>query len=199
MMMNHDDVSTISRPEYIHAVFGAQTRIAVGNFEKIFRRVGNRPQAVFICGTDFGTQNSTFCSPGTFTDLYLPYYRRMNDWIHKNTTWRTFKHSCGAVADFIPHFIEAGFDIINPVQLSAAGMDAADLKREYGSEIVFWGGCVDTQNTLPFGTEQEVREEVGRRMSILGAGGGYVANSIHNVQAKTRIENVVAMIEAMRN
>ena len=191
-------VSTITRPDYIHAVFDAQTRIAVDNFKKIYREVGNLPQAVFICGTDFGTQSSTFCSAETFTDLYLPYYRRMNDWIHENTTWRTFKHSCGAVADFIPLFIDAGFDIINPVQLSAAGMDAEDLKREYGSEIVFWGGCVDTQGTLPFGNEGEVSREVEERMGILGAGGGYVANSTHNVQAKTKIENVVAMIEAMR-
>ena len=192
-------ISTVTRPDYIHAVFDAQTRIAVDNFEKIFRRVGNQPQAVFICGTDFGTQNSSFCSPQTFTDLYLPYYRRMNDWIHEFTSWRTFKHSCGAVAAFIPLFIEAGFDIINPVQLSAAGMDANDLKSEYGAEIVFWGGCVDTQKTLPFGTKQEVLAEVEHRLSIFGPGGGYVANSIHNIQAKTKIENVVSMIEAMRN
>ena len=110
--------------------------------------------ACFVCGTDFGTQTSAFCSVATFRELWFPYYKRVNDWVHANTTWKCFKHSCGSVERFFESFIEAGFDIINPVQCSAAGMDPAELKRKYGSRLVFWGGGVDTQKTLPFGTPQ---------------------------------------------
>jgi uroporphyrinogen-III decarboxylase len=134
----------------------------------------------------------------TFRELWLPYYRRVNDWIHSHTKWRTFKHSCGAVSKFIPHFIEAGFDILNPVQCSAAGMDPQELKRTYGDRLVFWGGGVDTQATLPFGTPQQVREEVLRRCEVFAPGGGFVFNTVHNIQACTPVENIVAMIDAVR-
>jgi hypothetical protein len=90
-------MSTLMRPDYLHQVFRRQTDVAVANLQKIFARVGNTPDAVFICGTDFGTQDSQFCSVDTFRDLYAPYYKRINSWIHENTEWKTFKHSCGAV------------------------------------------------------------------------------------------------------
>jgi uroporphyrinogen-III decarboxylase len=99
---------------------------------------------------------------------------------------------------FIPSFIEAGFDILNPVQCSATGMAAEDLKREYGGRIVFWGGGVDTQHTLPFGTPAEVREQVLSRCEVFGRDGGFVFNSIHNIQAGTPVANVVAMLDAVR-
>ena len=99
---------------------------------------------------------------------------------------------------FIPHFIEAGFDIINPVQCSAAGMDPATLKERYGKDIVFWGGGVDTQKTLPFGTPEEVRGEVLERLEIFAPGGGFVFNSIHNVLSGTPTPNLVAMFDAVR-
>ena len=112
----------------------------------------------------------------TFRELCFPYYKQMNDWIHAHTPWKTFKHSCGAVSKFIPSFIEAGFDILNPVQCSAAGMEPEQLKANYGDRIVFWGGGVDTQKTLPFGTPGEVREQVLRRCEIFAPGGGFVFN-----------------------
>jgi uroporphyrinogen-III decarboxylase len=117
--------------------------------------------------------------------------------VHANTAWKCFKHSCGSVERFFESFIEAGFDIINPVQCSAAGMGPGDLKRKYGSRLVFWGGGVDTQKTLPFGTPGEVREEVLRRCEIFAPGGGFVFNSIHNLQAGTPVENIVAMLDAV--
>ncbi len=190
-------ISTAARQDYIHAVFTKQTEIAVKNLEMIFRIVGNSIDSVFICGTDFGTQTSAFCSTETFQSLYAPYYKEMNGWIHRNTSWKTFKHSCGAVRNFIPFFIEAGFDIINPVQISASGMDPRLLKSEFGDRIVFWGGGVDTQKTLPFGTPEKVRAEVLERCGIFSKGGGFVFNAIHNVQAKNPIENVAAMIDAV--
>jgi hypothetical protein len=191
-------VSTLTRQPYVHRIFERQTEIALGNLEKIRTRVGDRVQAAFICGTDFGTQTSTFCSVATFRSLYLPYYKKINDWIHGQTAWKTFKHSCGAVVSLLPSFIDAGFDIWNPVQLSAAGMDPVRLKREYGKDLVFWGGGADTQRTLAFGKPAEVREEVLGRCEVLGKGGGFVFNAVHNVQANTPPANIVAMIEAVK-
>ena len=190
-------MSTVSRRDFIHEVFSRQCDTAIANLQRIYAVVGNTVTAAFVCGTDFGTQTSSFCSTATFDSLYAPYYRRVNDWIHTNTTWKTFKHSCGAVEPFIPHFIECGFDILNPVQCSAAGMDPAVLKERYGKDIVFWGGGVDTQRTLPFGTPEEVRREVRSRCAIFSREGGFVFNAVHNIQAKTPVQNIVAMIEAV--
>ena len=191
-------VSTLTRRPYVHKVFERQTEIALGNLEKIHSRVGNQVQAVFLCGTDFGTQQSTFCSVAAFRELYMPYYKRINDWVHRHTAWKTFKHSCGAVQTLIPAFIESGFDILNPVQVSAAGMDARNLKEKFGRDIVFWGGGVDTQKTLAFGTPEEVRTEVLERCEVFGRGGGFVFNSVHNIQANVPVRNIAAMFEAVK-
>ncbi len=191
-------VSTLTRRPYVHNVFERQTEIALGNLARLHERVGDQVQAAFICGTDFGTQQSTFCSVAAFRELYLPYYRRINDWIHGHTNWRSFKHSCGAVRSLIPAFIESGFDILNPVQVSAAGMDALRLKEEFGRDIVFWGGGVDTQKTLAFGTPEAVRDEVLERCRIFSPGGGFVFNAVHNIQANVPVANIVAMFEAVR-
>ncbi len=190
-------ISTRSRRGYIHQVFEAQCELALRNLAAIHDRIGNFVEVMYVCGTDFGTQTSAFCSVPAFRELWLPYYKRVNDWVHANTKWKTFKHSCGSVARFYESFIEAGFDVVNPVQCSAAGMDPVQLKREYGSRLVFWGGGVDTQRTLPFGRPQDVREEVLRRCEIFAPGGGFVFNAIHNLQAGTPVDNIVAMIEAV--
>ncbi len=191
-------ISTVTRQDYLHRVFARQTEVALANLAKLHAVVGDLVDAVFVCGTDFGTQSSTFCSVETFNSLYAPYYRRVNDWIHRHTSWKTFKHSCGAVAPFMRAFIEVGFDIINPVQCSAAGMDPQRLKEEYGQEIVFWGGGVDTQKTLPFGSPAEVRQQVLRRCEIFARNGGFVFNAVHNIQANTLVENLVALFEAVK-
>ncbi len=192
-------MATALRPEYVHAIFEHQCRVALENLEKIHAVVGNAVDAVFICGTDFGTQSSQFCSTDTYEALYAPYYKQVNAWIHEHTTWKTFKHSCGAVEPLMSHFIDSGFDIINPVQCSATGMDPQKLKTRYGNDLVFWGGGVDTQKVLPFGTPEEVTAQVTERIRIFGQQGGFVFNTIHNVQASTPVENVVAMIEAVRD
>ena len=165
-------MSTVMRSDYLHQIFGKQTDIALHNMAKIYENGGDVVDVVFICGTDFGTQISTFISPEAFDNLYAPYYRKMNDWIHKNTNWKTFKHSCGAVEPFISRFAECGFDILNPVQISAAGMDPDHIKNKYGKDIVFWGGGVDTQKVLAFGTPEEVREQVQNNCRIFRKDGG---------------------------
>ncbi len=191
-------MSTIMRPDYIKGIFEKQTEIALENYRRLYKVIGDNLDVVFTCGTDFGTQESTFCGPEQFDELWLPCYRRINDWVHTHTNWKTFKHSCGAVESFMPRFMEAGFDIINPVQLSAKGMDPAHLKRTYGKDLVFWGGGVDTQKTLPYGNPEQVREEVLRLCEILGKDGGFVFNTVHNIQANVPVENIVAMIDAVK-
>ncbi|HOS71243.1 MAG TPA: uroporphyrinogen decarboxylase family protein [Bacteroidales bacterium] len=191
-------VSTVTREEFIRNLFDRQTDIALENLKRIYGVIGDRIDAVFICGTDFGTQDSTFCSPETFSRVWMPYYRKVNDWIHDNTGWKTFKHSCGAIESFMELFIESGFDIINPVQINASGMDPKMLKKKYGGRIVFWGGGVDTQKAFMFGTPSQVRDQVRQMCDIFNDGGGFVFNTVHNVQANVPFENVVAMLEALR-
>ena len=191
-------MSTVMRPEYIHAIFEKQTEIALANYDKIYKRIGNQIDAVFICGTDFGTQDSTFCSPDQFRELYMPYYKQVNDWIHKNTEWKSFKHSCGAVESFMPLFIESGIDIINPVQINAKGMDPRHLKNTYGKDLVFWGGGVDTQKMLSFGTPAEVKKQVLENCEIFAKDGGFVFNTVHNIQANVPIENLAAMMDGIK-
>lgn len=191
-------VSTRARRDYVHAIFSRQCEIALENLAAIHDAVGDMPGALFLCGTDFGTQTSTFCSAATFRELWLPYYKRICSWIHANTAWKCFKHSCGSVERFIEPLIEAGFDILNPVQCSAAGMEARHLKEAFGERITFWGGGVDTQKTLPFGTPEQVRAQVLERCEVFAQGGGFVFNAIHNIQAGTPVANVVAMLDAVR-
>ncbi len=191
-------MSTASRQEYVRQIFERQCEIALENLPKIYAAVGDRVTVAWVSGTDFGAQNNCFISPRTFRSLYKPYYKRVNDWIHENTSWKTFIHSCGSILPIIPDIIEAGFDILNPVQTSAANMDPAVLKTRFGEQITFWGGGVDTQHILPFGTPEEVRAQVHERLEIFGRGGGFVFNPVHNVQAKVPIENLLAMYETVK-
>jgi hypothetical protein len=188
-------VSTVMRRDYVYQIFERQCEIALANLEKIYQAVGNKIAAVFVTGTDFGMQTGTFISNKAYRDLYLPFHKIINDWIHQHTQWKSFIHSCGSVYALVPDFIEAGFDILNPVQCSAAEMDPQRLKKQFGNQIVFWGGSIDTQKTLPFGTPENVRKEVIERIKIFGPGGGFIFNAIHNIQAKTPVENIVALFE----
>lgn len=189
---------TAARPDVVHEIFANVVDNGIRNLERVHARVGEMIDVVFICGTDFGTQTSAFCSVRTFDKLWKPHYARLCGWIHDNTSWKTFKHSCGSSERFYASMIEAGIDIVNPVQCSAAGMDPRMLKDKYRGRLTFWGGGADTQHTLPFGTPDEVRAEVLERLEIFADGGGFVFNSIHNVQALTPVANIVAMIEAVR-
>ncbi len=191
-------VSTVARFDYVYEVFRRQCDIALANLDKIREAVGDRVTAVFITGTDFGTQNGPFISPASYRKLYQPFHRRVNDWVHRQTNWKTFIHSCGSIIDLLPDIVEAGFDIVNPVQCSAAGMDPRVLKERFGREVTFWGGGVDTQKTLPFGTPEDIRREVAERIEIFGRGGGFVFNTVHNVQARTPQENLAALYAAVR-
>jgi hypothetical protein len=191
-------ISTVARQDYVYAVFKRQCEIAIANLEAIFSVVGNRVAAVLVTGTDFGTQRGPFLSNRTYRNLYQPFHRRVNDWIHTHTKWQSFIHSCGSVRKLIPDFIDAGFDILNPVQTSAVGMEPAELKSAYGEQLTFWGGGIDTQKTLPFGTVQEVQDEVRERLRIFATHGGFVFNTIHNVQPLSPVDNVLAIYQTIK-
>jgi len=191
-------MSTAARQDYLHKIFEGQTEIALKNLAAVNAVAGSNIDVAFLCGTDFGTQNSQFCSRETFSELYMPYYKRITGWIHQNTDWKCFKHCCGAIFGMVDLFIDSGFDILNPVQVSATGMDPQALKSRFGKNITFWGGGVDTQHVLPFGTPAEVKAQVLRHLEIFSKDGGYVFNTVHNTQAKVPVKNFLAMMEAVR-
>lgn len=191
-------MSAVSRPDYVYKVFEGQCEIALHNLKKIHTVVGERITAIFMSGTDFGMQTGPMISPKTYRSLYMPFHKTLNEWVHKNTTWKIFIHCCGSIVKLIPDFIEAGFDILNPVQTSAAGMDPQVLKERFGSELTFWGGGVDTQHMLPFGSPNEIQNQVIERINLFGKGGGFVFNTVHNVQAGIPIENLLALYQAFQ-
>jgi uroporphyrinogen decarboxylase len=152
---------------------------------------------VYQYGDDVATQLGWMISPEAYVNLIKPRQKRLFDAIRSRTSAKLFYHGCGAVFDLIPHLIDIGVDVINPVQVSARGMDTARLKATYGRDVVFWGGGVDTQRVLPFGTPDEVRAEVRRRLRDLGPD-GFVWAAVHNIQSGVPPENVVAAFEAVR-
>ena len=192
-------VSTVTRRDYIFEIFDRQCDIAIENLKRVKDALQDRIEVVFVTGTDFGTQRGPFISPDAYRDLYKPIHMRINEWIHRNTSWKTFIHSCGGIRPLLDDIIDAGFDILNPVQCSAEGMEPQKLKDEYGDKIVFWGGGVDTQKTLPFGKPEEVYKEVSERIRIFNKDGGYVFDTIHNIQQGSPVENVMAMLDAIKD
>lgn len=148
---------------------------------------------------DYGTQVSQLISPRMYRKQIKPRMKEVNQCIIENApNAKRFFHSCGNVRPLIPDFLEIGVQILNPIHVRAAGMDPYELKKDYGKQLIFWGGGVDTQGVLPNGTPQEVRDDVRRNLDALMPGGGYVFNTVHNIQADIPTDNLVAMIEALK-
>jgi hypothetical protein len=185
-------------PEYVKDLFEIRTETALQNMEKLKSYLGDSIDILGLDGADYGSQNNEMLSPELFEELFLPFFKQQNDWVHANTNWKTWQHTCGSVTRIIPMLIASGLDILNPIQTSAAGMDPAWLKDEFGTRITFWGGGVDTQKTLPFATTEEVEKEVAERIRIFAPGGGFVFNTIHNIQQQTPPENIVAAYDTAR-
>lgn len=186
-------------PEYIIELFEMQLEIGLKNAALFYQACGDKIQAIQVSGTDFGTQRGPYMSLDSYRTFYKPFHKKINDWIHTHTKWKTFYHSCGSVAAFLPDFHEAGIDILNPVQITAADMDPHWLKEEWGDKFVFWGGGVDTQQVLPFGTPEEVYRQATEMISIFSKNGGYVFNTIHNIQGPTPIDNLLALFQAVKD
>ena len=147
-------------------------------------------------GDDLGTQTGPWMDPSVIRELFVPRYKVLWEYVHNHSDCKVFMHSCGSIFEIIPDLIDAGLDILNPVQTTADNMDPVDLKREFGRDITFWGGGCDTQGILSTGTPEEVKEDVKWRMEIFSKDGGFVFNQIHNVLANVPPENVIAMFDA---
>ncbi|MCE5310284.1 MAG: hypothetical protein LLG20_21830 [Acidobacteriales bacterium] len=182
--------------ESCHEMMDRSVEAYIQCLKLINQAVGDYCFAWGIASDDSGTQRGEFINPGLWVEMIKPHYRKLCDWVHTHTRMKTFLHSCGSIENLIPHMIEAGIDILNPIQTSAANMEPRRLKQKYGDRLVFWGGGCDTQRILGRATPDEVRAHVKERLSILAQGGGYVFNQIHNIQAEVPPENIVAMLDA---
>ncbi len=188
----------MSEKETCHEMMGRSVDASIACMSQLWEAVGDRCFAWGIAADDSGTQRGEFIRPELWAEMIKPHYARLCDWIHRHTSWKTYFHCCGSIYHLIPHLIEAGVDILNPIQTSAANMDAERLAAEFGGRIVFWGGGCDTQSVLPAGTPEEVREHVKQRLGVFKPTGGYVFNQVHNIQPNVPTENVIAMLDAAR-
>lgn len=183
-------------PAFMHKLLERLMELDITFWDSFLPVVGPHLDMVMYAD-DFAGQNGMLMSMKMYREYFKDRYRQVFSVIRDRAPHvKLFFHSCGAIYDFIPELIDLGVDIVNPVQVSAAGMDTKQLKSEYGNDLVFWGGGVDTQRVLPRGTPQEVRDEVKRRIDDLAPGGGFVFNTVHNIQGDVPPENVMAMHEA---
>ncbi|MBN1344718.1 MAG: methyltransferase [Phycisphaerae bacterium] len=183
-------------PEDVEAVLDKLVEIHLGNLDKVFAAVGETVQLIQM-GDDLGTEQGPFFSPEIYRRLFKPRHKILFDYIHKHSKMKVFLHSCGSLYKILPDLIEAGVDVINPAQISAADMGAAKLKKEFGKDLTFWGGGCDTQTVLPRGTPQEVHDHVKETVDIWAPGGGYVFCQVHNILADVPPANVEAMYKAI--
>jgi len=183
---------------YIKDMFAIRTETAIKNMELLKEYLGDNIDILGLDGYDYGSQKAELFSPEWFDELFVPYLKEQNDWVHNNTNWKTWQHTCGSITKIFPMLVETHLDIINPVQCSAEGMDPAWLKNTFGKKLVFWGGGVDTQKTLPFGTTEDVKSEVMERLKIFAPGGGYVFNPVHNIQHGTPPENIAVAYDTVK-
>ncbi|MFH1074970.1 MAG: uroporphyrinogen decarboxylase family protein [Candidatus Firestonebacteria bacterium] len=179
-------------PELAEAVMDRLAETYIKRFEKYKDTVGKYVQIINV-NDDLGTQEALQISPLMYREKVKPYQKKLYQYIKKNWKGKLFFHSCGSVVDIIPDLIEIGIDILNPVQYAARGMEVKELKKNFGKDLVFWGGGCDTQKVLPFSTSEKIREEVKKQSDILGAGGGYVFCQVHNIQYDIKPENIMAL------
>jgi uroporphyrinogen decarboxylase len=189
----------VANQQFAEALLDRICEIKMSYWERALELLGSNVMIVSEAD-DLASQNAMLVSPAVYRKMVKPRHARLFSFIKKRaaTDVKIFYHSCGAVSPLIPDLIEAGIDILNPVQVSAANMNTRELKRQFGGEITFYGGGVDTQHVLPRGTCQEVRDEVRRRIDDLASGGGFIFTTVHNIQADVPPENIMAMWETLR-
>jgi uroporphyrinogen decarboxylase len=184
----------VADPNFAESIIGKLTEVHLSNLEKYLEAVSKYIQVIQM-GDDLGMQSGPQISLDLYQAYIKPAHKKIYQYVKNNSELFLFLHSCGSIYDFIPDLIEAGVDILNPVQFSAANMDSKNLKEKFGDRITFWGGGVDTQKELPFGTPDEVADQVEKQMKILSSGGGFVFSAVHNIQANTPIENIIKLFE----
>lgn len=187
----------MTEPEFVRELHECVISHAVAELERLLPAIADCIDVYLVSADDWGTQNNLIASPQTYEELFLPYYRRVNDTIHRLAPGvKTFLHCCGAVYSLIDAFVESGFDVLNPVQWTAGGHTPEAWKAKAHGRIALWGGGVNAQATLPLGTVEDVAREVAEVVPVLARGGGYVFNSIHNILAEIPPEKIIAMYRA---
>lgn len=188
-----------SNPSLACYLMDKAIEMSMENWEFVLKEVGEYTLVV-RWDDDLGSQDNLLISPDMYRRYIKPRQKRLFAFIKKIAPKPTylFYHTCGSIYEIIPDLIEVGVDILNPVQVSAARMNTAKLKRKFGKDLTFWGGGIDTQNVLPYGTPKQVREEVKRRINDLAPGGGFVFNTVHNIQADVPPQNIMAMWETLQ-
>ena len=186
----------VESPEDVERLLDALMELHLAALEKVCAAVGDVAD-ILRFGDDLGMDTGPLMSPATYRKLFKPHHTRLCEMVHRTSRMHTLIHSCGSIVSLLPDLIDAGFEIINPVQTSCSGMDPKRLKRDFGADITFWGGGCDTRTVLNCGTPQEVKDHVRERVNILAPGGGFVFNTVHNILPDVPPENVVAMFEAL--
>lgn len=186
----------LAEPEQAERLLEALMEIHLNTLEKVCAAVGD---VADICrfGDDLGTDTGPFMAPATYRSLFKRHHARLCDYVHQHSSMKTFLHSCGSIHALLPDLIDAGFEVINPVQTACRDMDPARLKREFGKDITFWGGGADTRAILNHGSPADVRRDVLERLKVFAPGGGFVFNTIHNILPDVPPENLVAMFDAI--
>jgi uroporphyrinogen decarboxylase len=186
----------VAEPEKVEALLDALMDRHLAVLAQACRAVGDVADVIRF-GDDLGTNGGPFMSPKTYRELFKPRHTLLCDYVHKHSKMKTFLHSCGSIRALMPDLIEAGYDVINPMQTTCKGMEAEGLKADFGKDICFWGGGCDTKAVLPQGSPAEVKDHVKRRLEILMPGGGFVFNTVHNILPEVPPQNIVAMFEAI--
>jgi uroporphyrinogen-III decarboxylase len=189
----------VTEVNYVEDLFDLATEIAINNLKMYWAAIGADIDIIHLDGLDFGTQNREMFSPKIFEKFFEPCYKVQCDWIHQNTPWKTAKHCCGSIPKLMEPMIRAGIDIINPVQINATGMNPGWLKGKFGKRITFWGGGVDTQRVLPFGTPEQVYSHVTETLKTFMPGGGFIWAAVHNIQYTVPPENIAAAVQAVHD
>lgn len=187
-------INLISYRDEMEKMLDKLTEIHLENLEPVLEAISPYVQ-ILQMGDDLGMQSGPMFSPKLYKEIFFPRHKKIYQMVKKKTDMYVFLHSCGAISEFIPDLIEAGVDIINPVQITAEGMEPEKLKRQFGNDIVFWGGGIDTQHILPKANPEKVREEVRKNTEIFMKGGGFIFNPVHNILADVPPENIIAMYD----
>jgi len=195
--MDHFLMDIVAEPEKVEALLAALMDMHLSTLEKVCGTVGDMVD-ILRFGDDLGMMEAPFMSPTSYRKLFKPRHTVLNEYVHKNSSMKTFLHSCGSIYPLIPDLIEAGYDIINPVQTNCANMDPVKLKKEFGKDITFWGGGCDTASVLNQATPEQVRKHVHERLEILSPGGGFVFNTVHNILPDVPSQNITAMFTAVK-
>jgi uroporphyrinogen decarboxylase len=185
-----------SEPQHAHRFLDKLVEIHLANLERFLAAVGEHID-IILFGDDLGMQTGPMMSPKMYCEFFKSRHKLLWNRAKELADVKVMLHCCGGVRELLPHLIEAGLDAINPVQISCSGMDAGQLKTEFGSDLTFWGGGCDTRDDLPNGTPQQVAEHVKQQVETLRAGGGFVFQQVHNILANVPPENIVAMFDAV--